>query len=165
MLFCYALKYAVKCVDYQNKHMLNFCMTCFPTPQKILTQSAFLSCLYISERANYRSVSNLCKQFHSSSIWFLFILMQLPLRVFVGRCWSSRREVVVNWICSAKLLVQILAHNQSLLKANFLYLWLTELKLLLLYCEAHSSYDSIGVAPGKPCTPCNWRDYDKFWGQ
>lgn len=29
-------------------------------------------------------------------------------------------------------------------------------------CEAHSGYDSIGVAPGKPCAPCIWRDYDKF---
>lgn len=51
-------------------------------------------------------------------------------RSLLGRCWSSGREVIVKRICSAKLPVQILDHSQSLLKANFIYLWLAELKLL-----------------------------------
>jgi len=54
-------------------------------------------------------------------------------QVFMGRCWSSRREVIARRICSVKFPAQILDHDESLLTANFAYYWLPELQLLFPY--------------------------------
>lgn len=92
---------------------------------------------YTSLKEQTTEVSQICASYFTLALFgfYLFLCNSHWGPVFVGRCWSSRREVIVKWICSAKLPAEILAHSQSLLQANFLYLRLMVLKLLLLYVK------------------------------
>lgn len=112
---------------------------------------------YTSLKEQTTEVSQICASCFTLALFgfYLFLCNSHWGQVFMGRCWSSRREVIVKWICSAELPAQILAHSQSLLKANFLYSVTDSVEEAFApVCEAHSGYENIEVTPGKLCTPC-----------
>lgn len=107
------------------------CLASLPL-QKTQTKAKLFWPAYTSLKEQITEVSQICMSYFTLPLFgfYLFLCNSHCGQVFVGRCWSSGREVIVKRICSAKLPVQILDHSQSLLKANFIFLWLTELKLL-----------------------------------